>query len=356
MKTLKVISAICAVLLLSTLGSLAIAPALDIPTLPVFGGLTLMSLIPSPQGVSFMALQKEIWINDIVGNLFKSNPHLNYAMNADEFVLAGKVVHIPNAGSKPNVEKNRSKLPATIVKRNDIDITFPLDEYTSDPMRIDNAEKYELSYDLRNSVISEQKSAISEIVGDWFFRNWAPTLAGAIKRTTGTTNVTAHYGTSTRKKLVLSDVKAIQKMMNNWNIPQEGRVAVLDAEMMDQLTDELSATQYRDFSQYYNAATGVIGKLYGFEFLDPRATVLRYNNAGTPVPYDPGTAEATTDNGAGLFWHKDLVIRAMGQHELFESVGEPTMYGDVYSALLRSGGRIKRNDGRGVVALIQAAS
>ena len=79
-----------------------------------------------------------------------------FAMNADSFVLAGKVVHIPNAGNKPGVQKNRSSLPATITQRTDIDITFPLDEFTSDPVKITNAEKYELSYDKRESVISRK--------------------------------------------------------------------------------------------------------------------------------------------------------------------------------------------------------
>lgn len=339
-------------LLFALMGSVAIAPNIGLSVPTVFGFIVLLSFIPQPKNMVYMAIQKEIWLADIVGNLFKSNPHLNYAMNADEFVLAGKIVHIPNAGSKPNVVKNRAKLPATIMKRNDIDIYFPLDEYTSDPMRIDNAEKYELSYDLRNSVIGEQKSAIAEIVGDWFFRYWAPTASGSIKRTSGT-NVSAHYGTGVRKSVMLSDIKDIKKMMDNWNIPQEGRVACLDAEMMDQLTSTLGPSTYKDFSQYFDAANGVLGRLYGFDFLAPRSTVIRYN--ATAVPMDPDSAESLTDNSGALFWQRDLVVRAMGNNELFESVGEPTMYGDVYSALLRAGGRIKRNDSKGVIALVQDA-
>lgn len=347
---------ICTALLLSTLMSVAIASGLEVPVWPVFGMTTLVAFIPMQHGVLFMAVQKEIWLNDVVGNLFKANPHLSHAMNADEFVLAGKVVHIPNAGSKPNVERNRLKVPATILKRNEIDITFPLDEYTSDPMVIPNADKYELSYDLRNSVTGEQKAAISEIVGDWFYRYWAPTLAAAIRRTTGATTVTAHYGTGTRKAITIADIKAIQKMMNNWSIPKVGRYACLDAEMMDQFTELLTVTQYRDFSAAYDVANGVVGRLFGFTFLEDRATVLRYDATGTPIPYDPDDAVANTDNGAGLFWQEQLVIRAMGQHELFESIGEPTYYGDVYSALLRAGGRIKRNDGKGVIALVQVVN
>jgi hypothetical protein len=283
-KSLKIITSVFFVLLLSTLASFTIAPVLDISVLPVFGALTLVSFIPMPKGVSFMAVQKEIWLNDVVGNIYKANPHITHAMNADEFVLAGKVLHIPNAGSKPNVEKNRLKLPATVLKRNEIDITFPLDEYTSDPMLIPNADKYELSYSLRDSVIGEQKAAIAEKVGDWFLRYWAPILAAAIRRPTGTGTVTAHYGTGTRKAILIDDIKAIQKMMNNWGIPSDGRFAILDAEMYDQFTTLLSATQYRDFSAAYNVADGIVGRLFGFTFLEPRPTVLRYDASGTPIP------------------------------------------------------------------------
>lgn len=343
------------VLTLSTMSTVAIAPTFDLPAWAVFLGSAAGLSMPMPEAVLFVGgIQKEIWLGDIVGNLFKANPHLNYAMNADEFVLAGKVVHIPNAGGKPNVERNRAKLPATVMKRNEVDIYFVLDEFTSDPMLIANADKYELSYDLRNSVIGEQKATLAETVGDWFYYYWASTIAAGMKRTTGSA-AAGHYGTGNRKVVTADDIKAIAKMFDNWSIPQDGRVACLDAEMMDQLTSAMGISTYRDFSQYYDAASNKLGRLYGFDFLAPRSTVLRYDNTATPVVYDPDAAVASADNGAGLFWHKDLVIRALGENEMFEDQGSPTYYGDVYSALVRAGGRKKRNDGKGVVALIQAA-
>lgn len=298
-----------------------------------------------------MGLQKEIWINDIVGNLFKANPHLDCAMNADGFVLAGKVVHIPNAGDKPGVERNRAKLPATIVKRQDVDVTFALDEFTSDPVRIDDAEKYELSYSARDSIMSEQKKAISELVGDWFFQYWRP---GTFVSTTGS-NVKAHVGTGNRKAVTLNDVRAASLQMDKWNVPREGRVAILDADMFDQLTGALSTSQYRDFSSSYNQGDNILGRLYGFDMLPPRADVLRFSNANTPVVRTPGsTSVADTDFACALFWQKDMVIRAFGEHSFFSNEGDATVYGDVYSALLRCGGRKKRNDGKGVVGMIQS--
>ena len=78
-----------------------------------------------------MAIQKEIWMAAIVEGLFASNSFLSKAFNADEYVNNGKIVHIPNAGAASGTKKNRTSLPATVTKRTDIDVTFPLDEYTA---------------------------------------------------------------------------------------------------------------------------------------------------------------------------------------------------------------------------------
>lgn len=301
-----------------------------------------------------MAIQKEIWLNDIVANIFEANPHLGYAVNADEFVLQGKVVHIPNAGAKPSVTRNRTSLPASVVQRADVDITFSLDEYTTDPILIPNADEYELSYDKRASVMGEQSAALSELVGTWFYRYWAPATAANILRTTGS-SVTAHVGTGNRKKLTVADVKRAKLLLDRMGIPADGRVIALDADLYDQFTDELTASQYRDFSQAYDASKGVVGQLFGFTFLAPRTSVLIYTNDTTPAPVDPGDTIQATFNAGGLIWHRDSVIRAMGDNEFFENEKDPTYYGSIYSALVRAGGRIRRNDAKGVIALVQDA-
>ena len=111
-----------------------------------------------------MAIQKEIWTNHIQENLFKDNEFLNYAFNADQYVLMGKVVHIPNSGSTATIVKNRTSLPATVIQRTDIDITYSIDEFTTDPILIPNADTVELSYDKLSNVLSEYESALRQLV------------------------------------------------------------------------------------------------------------------------------------------------------------------------------------------------
>jgi hypothetical protein len=350
-RTISILSFLMAALV-ALAGGAVLSVASGLPLAGIAAVLFGASFIPMPKG-ALMAIQREIWINDIVGNVFTTNPHLNYAYSADEFVLAGKVVHIPNSGTAPTVTRNRSSLPAAVVTRTDADITFSLDEFTTAPTLITNADEAELSYDKRRSVIGDHSDVLAELVGTWFLYYWAPTAVGQMVRTTGA-STPAHIGTGVRKALTLADILAAETLMNNNKMPMKDRYAILDANMYAQLQADMSASQYRDFTQNQNVAEGVLGKMYTFTFLDPRSYVLRYSNAGTPVPIDPdGTNAAVTDYAAGLFWHKSAVIRALGDKVFFEDVNNPTYYGSIYSALLRAGGRKRRNDAKGVIALVQ---
>ena len=93
----------------------------------------------------------------------------------------------------------------------------------------------------------------------------------------------------------------------------------------------------------------VTGNKY-FEF----TTDLNY----TPERYEEivagkGDAVDNTACAIGLFWHPNCVRRALGTTKMFETAGDPTYYGDIFSFLQRGGGRIARNDGRGVLGIIQ---
>ena len=355
MKAFKFASGLLVSLLMAVIVGSAIGFGLDIdPKIPITG-LVAVSFIPmSMPGVLSMAVQKEIWVSHIIGNLFKNNDFLNNAFNADEYVLQGKVVHIPQAAAAPSVSKNRSSLPATVVKRTDTDVTYALDEYTSDPVLIPNADQYELSYNKRESVLAESESALRELVAEWMLRNWAPTVAGYKQLTTGG-SIAAHTTSATgnRKMPLLADVKKLGKIMDKDNIPSEDRYIMWDADMYDQFLECLTATQYRDFSQAVNPATGIVGELFGFKFMK-RSTCLVYDTS--LAIQDPGYAGATTDKAGALAWQKNCVERALGTVDFFEHIKSPTYYGDIYSTLIRMGGRKRYAGGNGVIALIQDAA
>lgn len=299
-----------------------------------------------------MAIQREIWQADIVANLFKGNEFLRHAYNADQYVLEGKVVHIPQAGAKPKVVKNRTKFPAEATRREDTDVTYSLDEYTSDPVHIPHADTVELSYDKRSSVLSETQAELNEKTADGLLRNWYPTKAENRLLTTGASvSATTDGATGTRKALTLADISKVAARMNKLNVPKAGRYALLPTYMYQQLLDSMTEAQLAAFSRAVDEKEGVIGKLYGFTFYE-RSSVLVTDATGALKAED--AAAAATDCEAALFWQTNSVERALGSVQFFEDIASATYYGDVYSALVRMGGRIRREDEAGVIAVIQA--
>ena len=300
-----------------------------------------------------MAIQKEIWMVAIVEGLFASNSFLSKAFNADEYVNNGKIVHIPNAGTASGTKKNRTELPAKVTKRSDIDVTFPLDEYTTDPVLIPHADTVELSYDKRESVLRQNKLKLQDDVALDFIYNWSPQKDQCIETTGTAIEAYTNSATGKRKSICKADVLALMTRFNNDDIPQEGRYLLLDAQMYSQLLNSLTENENTAFLASADARNGILGKLFSFNVM-MRSKVALYT--GNKAPKAWSTVGATTDLAAGLAWHEQSVCRALGEVKAFESVDDAMYYGDIYSFLVRAGGRIMRNDKKGVIALVQGTA
>ncbi len=294
-----------------------------------------------------MALQKEIWINSIVELLFADNTFAARSVNHSAFVT-DKTVHVPNAGSAPNVVKNRSSFPGTASQRTDYDLTYDINEYSTDPVHLQHSEEVELSYNKRESILKQMKAALADNVHADLVVSWVP--SGYAKVGTSGAAAPAHMSSSTgnRQAMTKADVLAVKNLFDLDDIPQTGRCMLLDAVMYNQLMSSLSESEAAAFNASVDAQRGILGRLYGFDFY-MRSTVLRVNAAGTTI--NP-TAAATT-SAAGIAWQEDCVSRAEGEHEIFDDSDNPLYYGDVMSALVRAGGHYMRNDKKGVAVIYQ---
>lgn len=334
-----------------------VATLTGLPVLPtvgvVFAGSVVLHYAPIERtNMAYMAIDVEVWSRVLVENLFKDNAFLNNVFNADEYVLNGAVVHIPNAGAKPAVVKNRSSFPAAAVQRSDADTTYALDTYTTTPSHITKRDQETIAYDKITNILSEHIETLNEVIGDAILEKYSATAAGNIIRTTGA-NVAAHLASATgnRKKLLKEDIKALQTAMNKANISKADRFILLDSEMFGQLQDDADLIK-RDTGAELDMKNGVIYRLYGFNVME-RSSVLRYDNAGTPVPIAFDAAGSAAHNAGALAWQKNSLERAVGTTTLFQDTANPLYYGDVYSALVTMGGRIRR--AAGVYAIVQAA-
>lgn len=294
-----------------------------------------------------MALQTQIWINSIVELLFADNTFAARSIDHSAFVT-DKTVHVPNAGSAPSVVKNRSVFPATAAQREDYDLTYDINEYSTNPVHIQDAERVELSYNKRESVLKQMKSALADKAHIDLALSWVP--SGYAKVGTSGAAAPAHMPSSTgnRQAMTKADVLAVKNLFDLDDIPQTGRCMLLDAVMYNQLVASLSESEANAFNASVNAQRGILGRLYGFDFY-MRSSVFRVAANGASMA---SSASATT-SAAGLAWQEDCVSRAMGNHELFENNKDALFYGDVMSALVRAGGSYIRNDKKGVAVIYQ---
>jgi hypothetical protein len=351
---LKTIYVLLSALLFNVVAVGALSVASGFPFLPLFAVGTVASLVVNQTGVAGMAIQREIWMSAIVEGLFADNSFLSKALNADEFVNMGRMVHIPNAGNPGNVVKNRASLPADVTVRTDLDLTFNLDEYTTDPIRIPHADTVELSYNKRESVLRTERANLQDRVAGSVLFNWAPSGAGNLITASGA-SVPAYTpdATGNRTSLTKNDMLAAMTLFNEQDVPQEGRYSLLDARMYSQLLASLTANEAQAFYAAADVKTGVVGRLFGFNIM-LRSKSLLYTGANAPKEWTADGAAA--DNAGALLWHENSVCRALGEVAAFENEKDPTWYGDIYSFLVRAGGRPMRNDVKGLAAIVQASA
>ena len=280
-----------------------------------------------------MALQVEIWVKSIIEGLFANNTFAARSVDHSEFVN-NKTVHVPNAGAAPNVEKNRTVFPASVTKREDVDLKYDMDEYTVDPVRISHAEQVELSHDKRESIVRQSRRKLAQDIYDSIIYDWIPEGVKAVE-TLGAA-VAAHIkgATGNRKLMTKKTVEELQTLFDEQDLPEEGRCILLDARMYNQLMNSMTDAEQNNFLNC--------------------AEVAKVATDGTVKPWS--AAAAATDCAAGLAWHEDCVSRALGESVLFDDENNPLFYGDIISFLQRAGGSSIRADKVGIVLIKQGTA
>lgn len=317
------------------------------PVLPFVTLIVLSCIVPMPKN-ALMSVVLETWARYIIERFWKDNAFLKNTFDDSDNVLSGRIVHIPQPGSKPAVVKNRAVFPGTAVRRSDTDVVYALDEYSTDPTHIPNIDAIHLSYSKQDSVMGDHMAVLNETVADDLLLKWATNAV--IVKTTGVAVAPITGQTGNRKGFPHTDLQKLMIRMNVDKVPKQDRYILIDDNMFDSFYTSLSDTNAKDFSRYADAENGVVGKLHGFHIMT-RASVIAFANAGTVKAL--GAALGATDHLASLAWHKNSLATAIGDMKLFQNSNDALYYGDVHSALVMAGGRVRREDGLGIYAIVQ---
>lgn len=304
-----------------------------------------------------MAVQTEIWVKDIQDALFATpNTFLRASVSHDAFVV-NKTVHVPQAGSLPGATKNRSVFPAPIIDRSDTTLDYDLDSFSVDPVRIGRIDEVQVSYAKRQSVMKQHLNILMDIIAKEGIFNWASDTGANQVRTTGSTSTVnlPPSATGSRKKLTLADLATLAQVMDDQDVPDDGRWLMLPSKMyyevftiQDLIRDDIIAEK--------SLPLAALKKVLNFNIMKRSSnTVVIYDNTGTPQRKAIGAAAANDDNFGAIAWHVDFVATALGAIEVFANENDAPNYGTIISADVLSKTTKLRTDEAGIVTLIQAA-
>lgn len=298
-----------------------------------------------------MALQVQIWQKDIVENLYPDNGFAVKSVDDSAYVNAKKV-HIPNAGKPSAVAVNRTQKPATATERTDNDLEYDIDELTTDPIYIPDADMVELSYDKRQSILANDREELTNVAAQNILYKWADGVKVFIATSGAATKAhTSKDATGNRKKITRADVLALMTKFNQDNVPEQGRYLLLDANMYADLLEDLSESDRAGFFACADAEKGIVGKLYSFNVMQ-RSQVLRTKGDKSLLKWSE--SNSANELAAGLAWQEKCVSRALGQVKMFANQQDALAYGDIYSFLVRTGGSRRRWDSSGVALVVEA--
>jgi hypothetical protein len=303
-----------------------------------------------------MALQTEIWVTEIQENLFPANDFMSRCKDHSAFINH-LTVHLPQSGANPAIFKNNTSLPVNINQRTDTDFTYSLNNYKGEPLLITNLEELQNSYDKRSSVLGNVTRNMNYAIGNQTLYAWAPSGASRIVRTSGSAVGTAlsPSATGTRNAITLTDIASLKAKLDNDNVPAEGRILLMPADMYN---NQLLAISNIQAFYAYNLPTlqnGKVPTLFGFEVM-VRPTVVVYDTSAVikaigdnGVPSSP----ASTDNLACIAYHPDFVSKALGNINVYAQENLPQYYGSIMSIEVQHGASPLRSTSVGIAALIQ---
>lgn len=310
------------------------------------------------------ALDQQLWLSTIQEQLFKNDQVANLVGLDHGGYVSNITVNIPQAGANPTITKNKGTFPVSATTRSDSNLTYNIDLYYSEPVRIGADETQYISYDKRASVLSATMQGLRNALVNNLLYKWAAAsvLAGSQVRTTGSAVGTAlaPSATGNRNAITFKDFTSAAAILDAQNLaPGDKRYVIMPSALYWQLQTDTNISKYLEYGASPVVPSGKVPMIAGMEIIT-RSSVVVYDNSTLPAVLktvgDTGepTSPTTTDNLACLVVSSSYVSRAMGAIELFTREKDPLYYGDIISAVVAFGGSKMRTNGEGVVSIIQA--
>lgn len=290
----------------------------------------------------------------IKDQLFAGADFVKTAFSHDSFVKDDKV-KIPQSGTLPSVEEDRSSFPISVVNRTDDEVEYDLIEFSLGALRVPEKDMMELSYDKVQSILQQHQRALTNAIALRALYRWAQTTAAIETTGTAVANIAPPSGTGNRKPLLLADVARAAAKLDEDNVSQMNRYLIMPSKVYWNFVEtnkaQLINLDYNKSLTNGDISNGVVSKVYNFNII-PRSYTCVYAAGSTLKAV--GAAAAATDEWGIVGYQADEVCRALGSVKVYIDKDNPVYQGDILSATARFGCAKMRGTGDvGIVSIKQ---
>ena len=288
-----------------------------------------------------MALNKEIWVNQIQENFYPETSFLTRVKDFSEHVNANKL-HIPSAGIDPKVLINNNTYPITVVGREDEDCEIPLDKFETENTLVRRPEALEYSYDKLESVIGQHRNTLQTHTARKAIHAFAPSSDSNETPIISTTGE-VYNG---RKRLCANDILTLKERFDDALIPLENRWLVLSPKHVSDLLRE----DLKLFKEITDLRNGEPYKFAGFGFYAfPYMPTYR---GGAKVGYTETAQDG--DLFASVAFYGGEVMKADGEIHAYMLEDDPRERGTIVGFDKRFIAMPIRNKGIGAIVSANA--
>lgn len=305
-----------------------------------------------------MGVNTQVWAAEAKEGLYPDNSIVQQSINDDQYATAEKVI-VPIAGTDPDVLFDNTTYPLSPVPRVDSVVEYPTIKVETKPTVIVGLEGISLSYDKRQSVLSQHVNALNKKTAGKVIQLWSPkgTVADRVIRTTGDARspiLSGKGAVGQRKLIALDDILNAQGLLDDLDVPEDGRICFLPSRMKNDLLKIADIRKKESFGIEV-LPSGVVTQIAGFRIMY-RSSAGMYDNSGRPVPVDRFDANTVWGdaNAAALFFHPMMVRK--GFYNVQVNIGQPDpVYsgGQTFNTISKIGASPAYTDFRGIVALVE---
>ncbi|MCM8872762.1 MAG: hypothetical protein NDJ65_05725 [Paludibacteraceae bacterium] len=265
-----------------------------------------------------MALNKEVWVNQILQGFYPQDLFLSKVTDYSSFVDNNKI-HIASAGIDPKVLINNTTYPIATIGREDEDNAISLCKFETENTLVRRPEAIEYSYDKVESVVEQHRATLRKAVAMKAIHAFAP------QNDTEDTPVVTTTGASVngRKRLTYVDILTLKERFDDAEIPLEERYLVLHPKhVTDLLLEDIEL-----FKDLTNIKDGEPHKFAGFGMFSFSKMPL-YKMVSGDFEKVAFNSEESGAFSSVAFYSKE-VMKADGEFYMYSREDDPEQRGSI---------------------------